>query len=289
VENYHRHIIREEAQGVLAWIVQGAKQYLVNGLKKPAGVRQATENYRVAEDEVALFIAQCCVTGDKLYTPAKDLYEAYCEFADSHMSQRNFGKEMTKRFGDTQGRRISGKKIRCYVGIGLLNGEDKGDGSADEGETGTEWNSSVPGAFEASQSLKTHTEEQTGTDGTEEQIKVLNNPSREGSWEKFTDHSVPSVPVVNGNGDKPHHKATYSTGTELFHSVPDTNSVPEGDVSAAPTRQEAAAARYREEDYRLALLARLVTADTGREERTRLYAMSTSELESLVHETFETS
>jgi putative DNA primase/helicase len=48
VENYHRHIIREEAQGVLAWIVQGAKQYLVNGLKKPAGVRQATENYRVA-------------------------------------------------------------------------------------------------------------------------------------------------------------------------------------------------------------------------------------------------
>jgi hypothetical protein len=63
----------------------------------------------------------------------------------------------------------------------------------------------------------------------------------------------------------------------------------EGDVFAAPTRQEAAAARYREEDDRLALLARLVRPDTCREERTRLYAMSTSELESLVHETFETS
>jgi hypothetical protein len=49
------------------------------------------------------------------------------------------------------------------------------------------------------------------------------------------------------------------------------------------SRQEAAAARYREEDYRLALLARLVTADTGREERTRLYAQETSELEALVY------
>jgi hypothetical protein len=104
----------------------------------------------------------------------------------------------------------------------------------------------------------------------------------------FTDHSVTSVTVVDGDGNKPHHKAANSSVTELVHSVTDTNSVPEDDVSAAPTRQEVAAARHREEDYRLALLAKLIIPDTPREERTRLYTMSTSELEALVHETFET-
>jgi hypothetical protein len=191
------------------------------------------------------------------------------------MSQRVFGKEMTKRFGDTQGRRISGKKIRCYVGIGLLNGDDEGDVSADEGETGpgTEMSYSVPGAFKASQSLKTYTKDQTGTDGTKEQVKVQKQPSCEGSCGTFTDQTVPSVPVVNKKGDKNHHKATDSTGTELSYSVPD----------AKTTHQERAAAQKREEDYRIALLAKLITPDMGRNERTRLYEMDTSELESLVY------
>jgi hypothetical protein len=55
----------------------------------------------------------------------------------------------------------------------------------------------------------------------------------------------------------------------------------ENSKNNAPTRQEAASTRYREEDYRIALLARLVTPDTGREERTKLYGMDTSELERL--------
>jgi hypothetical protein len=196
---------------------------------------------------------------------------------------------MTRRFGDTQVRRISDKPVRCYVGIGLLSGGDEGDRSADEGEDEdvTELAHSVTKPSKASQSLKTDPEEQNVTEVTEEQIKALNNPSREGSWGGFTEQTVTSVTVVDGDGDKPYHKAANSSVTELAHSVTDTNSVPEGDVSAAPTRQEAAAARYREEDYRLALLARLVTPDTGREERTRLYAMETSELERLV--TIETS
>jgi hypothetical protein len=207
------------------------------------------------------------------------------------MSQRAFGKEMTRRFGDTQVRRISDKPVRCNVGIGLLSGGDEGDRSADEGEDEdvTELAHSVTKPSKASQSLKTDTEEQNVTEVTEVTKKIKNQPSREGSWGGFTEQTVTSVTVVDCDGDKPHHKAANSSVTELAHSVTDTNSVTEDDVFAAPTRQEAAAARYREEDYRLALLARLVRPDTCREERTRLYAMSTSELESLVHETFETS
>jgi hypothetical protein len=79
--------------------------------------------------------------------------------------------------------------------------------------------------------------------------------------------------VFNEKSDKNHHKATDSTGTELSHSVPD----------AKTTHQERAAARNREEDYRIALLVKLITPDTPRDERTRLYAMDTSELGFLVY------
>jgi P4 family phage/plasmid primase-like protien len=283
VENYHRHIIREEAEGVLAWLVQGAVQYLTNGLKKPAGVRQATENYRISEDEVALFIAQCCVTGDKLYTPAKDLYEAYCEFANGNMSQRAFGKEMTKRFGDTQQRKIGGKNVRCYVGVGLLNEpppEDEGNRTEDEG------NSSVTSpevGFKASESEIANSHYEKVTEVTVQQIKVESHPSREGSMRSFTETPVTSVTSVDGSGGIPHSEATNGRVTEENSSVTTRQ-----EKNSSVTRQEAAAARYREEDYRLALLARLVTADTGREERSRLYAMETSELEALVHETIGT-
>jgi hypothetical protein len=84
------------------------------------------------------------------------------------------------------------------------------------------------------------------------------------------------------------HAHAHAHAHERFRSsnVGEVGEVGESDYNGEnsdlpPTRQEAAAARYREEDYRLALLARLVTADTGREERTRLYAMETSELERL--------
>jgi hypothetical protein len=63
----------------------------------------------------------------------------------------------------------------------------------------------------------------------------------------------------------------------------------ENSKNNAPTRQKAAAARYAEEDYRIALLAKLISPDTGREERAILYRQDTSVLEALAHETIETS
>ncbi len=45
-----------EAEGILAWIVEGAKRYLAEGLNPPDKVRVDTAAYRTAEDTVARFI-----------------------------------------------------------------------------------------------------------------------------------------------------------------------------------------------------------------------------------------
>jgi hypothetical protein len=84
------------------------------------------------------------------------------------------------------------------------------------------------------------------------------------------------------------HEGFRSTNVGEVGEVGESDCNGENSKNNAPTRQEAAAARYREEDYCVALLAKLITPDTSKEERTRLYAMETSELEALVHETIGT-
>jgi hypothetical protein len=92
------------------------------------------------------------------------------------------------------------------------------------------------------------------------------------------------------------HAHAHAHAHEGFRSsnVRDVGNVGESDYNGensknnAPTRQEASAARYAEEDYRIKLLAKLITPDMGREERAILYRQDTSVLEALAHETIGT-
>lgn len=71
--------LRDEAEGILAWIVQGALDYLNYGLAPPKRVLAATDEYRHDSDFIGSFIRTACVvTGraDDTATPA-DLFLAY--------------------------------------------------------------------------------------------------------------------------------------------------------------------------------------------------------------------
>lgn len=52
--------LRQEASGILNWLVAGAKSYLENGLQTPESVNAATSRYRADEDLVGRWIAECC-------------------------------------------------------------------------------------------------------------------------------------------------------------------------------------------------------------------------------------
>jgi putative DNA primase/helicase len=69
----------DEAPGILAWIVRGARTFLESGFDAPDTVRAATSEYRKDEDVVAQFIDDCLtVTGDPGdWCWAKDLTEDY--------------------------------------------------------------------------------------------------------------------------------------------------------------------------------------------------------------------
>jgi len=75
--------LRREMDGVFAWMVAGALDYLTIGLRPPDKVLAATEEYRQESDPIGAFIRGGCeVTGreDDTVTP-EDMFIGYANFA----------------------------------------------------------------------------------------------------------------------------------------------------------------------------------------------------------------
>lgn len=116
--------LKTEAEGILAWIVEGACEYIRRGnLGIPATVYEETASYREGVDDVAQFIEDCCVVSVSATAGAEELYAAYktwCQESGirSQMTRPKFKADLLKRgFKRPDG---STRGARRYMGIGLL-------------------------------------------------------------------------------------------------------------------------------------------------------------------------
>jgi len=97
-------ILRAESNGILAWIVAGAREWYANGLgTAPKEIETAKQMYRDAEDIVRIFVGQCLTASDEL-TTTKEIYEAYSRWMrasnlDYPTSAISFGMEFTRVTG----------------------------------------------------------------------------------------------------------------------------------------------------------------------------------------------
>jgi hypothetical protein len=98
-----RHVLQAEAAGILAWAVVGCLAWQREGLGSPPAVQEATEAYRLEQDRLGQFLADCTVTGPQGSVRAADLYRAYerwCrDSGDQPMSGTAFGRQMAERCG----------------------------------------------------------------------------------------------------------------------------------------------------------------------------------------------
>jgi putative DNA primase/helicase len=109
-----------EAEGILAWAVDGAREWQRIGLGKPPEVAAATEAWRAENDQVGHFIEDCCVVRDSFSAAARPLYECYRKWAEGGgeknvISETLFGTTLTKR-GFEKKHRNNGA---LYLGIGI--------------------------------------------------------------------------------------------------------------------------------------------------------------------------
>ena len=124
--------LRQEASGILNWVIDGYAQFRAEGLNTPEEIKQATAGYRMSEDVLGRFIAACCSVGPALNVQARVLYQAFQDWAT------NFGENILdeRKFAQLVGASgITGKRIsqgRVWQGIALANQEpQQGDVNGD--------------------------------------------------------------------------------------------------------------------------------------------------------------
>jgi putative DNA primase/helicase len=117
-----RRRLREELPGILRWIVEGCLAWQRDGLRPPAVVRAAVDEYREAEDHVGRFIADRCALGSDLVVSAKDLRASYELWVESEgeeaFSAKALGARLTDR-GIRAVKDVAGIRGRGWQGIAL--------------------------------------------------------------------------------------------------------------------------------------------------------------------------
>jgi putative DNA primase/helicase len=117
--------LEREADGILAWLVVGLREYWRCGLQEPPAVMEATREYRSEQDVLEGFITECCEISPRALTPSAELYNAYKQWAvqngeseDELLSERAFGQRLTKR-GFPTARGTDAKRTRLRKGLRL--------------------------------------------------------------------------------------------------------------------------------------------------------------------------
>jgi putative DNA primase/helicase len=121
--------LRDEASGILAWMVRGAVAYLRDGLHEPDVVRAATSEYRSDSDLVGQYIDQRCDIVPGCRETAGRLHRDYMVWArdrgERPLTAVSFGRRLTERGYVAE--KVGG--VQWRAGLRLR----------DSGDTGSSW------------------------------------------------------------------------------------------------------------------------------------------------------
>jgi len=108
-----------ELPGILAWALDGCREWQAGGLQIPARLQLATDEYRTSEDVIGRFIADECELDEPAVTAKSDLYEAFeswcADSGEDAPGKRKFG----TRLKDMQLDELRTSNKRSWIGIRL--------------------------------------------------------------------------------------------------------------------------------------------------------------------------
>ena len=110
---------REEAAGILNWMLEGWRAYRVEGLEPPPEVAHASTEIRESMDTLGQFLSDCCETGEReqvcfkiLYAAARGWYEAQ---GMRPPTSKALGQQLSER-GYRRGK-AGPNRDRAYMGL----------------------------------------------------------------------------------------------------------------------------------------------------------------------------
>jgi putative DNA primase/helicase len=111
--------LKNEASGILNWLLEGTARWRREGLKAPAAILNATDEYRGEMDVIGNFLKERCVQEKSATIRIRELYKAYsdwCEENNEHAISERFFSMRLKEMSFEQGRT---SEARYWVGIAL--------------------------------------------------------------------------------------------------------------------------------------------------------------------------
>ena len=111
--------LRQEASGILNWLLEGAARWKRERLQAPAIILNATDEYRGEMDVIGTFLKERCREDFNLTIRIRELYKAYSDWCDDNKEQavnERFFSLRLKEMGYTQSRTA---EARYWSGIGL--------------------------------------------------------------------------------------------------------------------------------------------------------------------------
>jgi putative DNA primase/helicase len=112
--------LREEAEGILAWMIDGLAAWNVEGLEAPSRIEEAGNEYRQESDILGAFLDECTVKNERGSIKASKLYGAYQEWCkrtgEYCVTQTRFGRAMHERGMGA----IKKRDSNDHVGISLI-------------------------------------------------------------------------------------------------------------------------------------------------------------------------
>lgn len=116
--------LEREGDGILAWVVRGAREYLESGLRPPERVLAATAAYRSAESTFGSWVEDCCILAEPAWTPTARLHRSYAEWASANGAPDLSAQALAERLSSSglplQPQR---KRARGWQGIALREDE----------------------------------------------------------------------------------------------------------------------------------------------------------------------
>lgn len=112
--------LNKEREGILNRMIEGYKDWSVNGLSTPNAVKLATQLYREEEDDLGQFIYQECITEKDSYINVTEFKERFKVSMGYYKSAKIINEYMARnghKPSDDNRYRVKGKQIRAYVNI----------------------------------------------------------------------------------------------------------------------------------------------------------------------------
>lgn len=116
--------LKAEAGAILAWMIEGCREWAVHGLQPPAIVKESTEQYLGSEDSLQLWLDECCDIGTG-FASSKALFSSWARWCEQSGEFVGTMKRLMSKLesrGVQTGQKFQGQ--RGCIGIQVKRGEE---------------------------------------------------------------------------------------------------------------------------------------------------------------------